>query len=178
MPICPVSDRQHGWTEFVVVENGEDRCPDRRLAAELAAIHAVAFADLGRPWSAAEILALLAETGVAVHVAHRERQTPGTGCGDVGFAFCRAVADEAELLTLAVIPGARREGHGAGLLAACEEAARVSGATRMFLEVAASNAAAGTLYDHAGYRECGRRRGYYLRSDGSRDDAVVMAKPL
>jgi ribosomal-protein-alanine N-acetyltransferase len=44
--------------------------------------------------------------------------------------------------------------------------------------VAEGNAAARALYARAGYRECGRRKGYYQRPDGSRDDAVVMEKPL
>jgi ribosomal-protein-alanine N-acetyltransferase len=160
------------------IEDGEDRQADRRLANELAAIHAVAFAGLGRPWSAPEILALLTDPRVVVHVARAERQMPGGGRHAVGYALCRVVADEAELLTLAVMPEARREGLGVGLLTACEKGARASGASRLFLEVAAANAAAGALYARAGYCECGRREDYYLLPGGSRDDAVVMAKRL
>ncbi len=96
----------------------------------------------------------------------------------VGFALFRAVADEAEILTLSVLPEARRSGLGAGLLAGCEDGARTAGAARLFLEVAAGNGAARALYDRAGYRECGRRKGYYRRPDGSRDNAVVMEKAL
>jgi len=151
---------------------GEGRQADRRLAAELAAIHAMAFEGQERPWSEPEILALLADPIVAVHVAH------GMQRAAIGFALWRAISDEAEFLTLAVTPDARRDGHGAALLAACEEGARASGAARLFLEVAAGNVPAGALYARAGYSECGRRKGYYLRPDGSRDDAVVMAKPL
>jgi len=151
---------------------------DRRLAADLAAIHAVAFDGLGRPWSASEILALLMDPVVAVHLIHSEGRMPDHDHHAVGFALCRAVVDEAELLTLAILPKAPRAGHGARLLAACEEGARASGAVRLFLEVAADNDAATALYDRAGYRECGRRKGYYQRSDGRSDDAVVMVKPL
>lgn len=154
------------------------RQSDPRLATELAAIHAMAFAGQERPWSKPEILALLADPIVEVHVAYREQRTPDGQRAAVGFALCRVMADEAELLTLAVLPDTRREGRGVSLLTACEEGARALGAIRLFLEVAAGNAAAGALYAHAGYRECGRRKGYYLRPDGSRDDAVVMAKPL
>ena len=96
----------------------------------------------------------------------------------MGFALYRVVVDEAELLTISVMPDARRGGIGAGLLAACHEGARLSGAVRMFLEVAEGNLAARSLYDHASYRECGRRKGYYRRPDGSQDDAVVMEKTL
>ena len=162
----------------MVTENGEHREPDLRLATELAAIHARAFAGEGRPWSGPEILALLGEPVVAVRLAHRERTEPGGGLTPAGFALYRAVAGEAEILTISVLPEARRSGIGAGLLAACEDGARASGAVRLFLEVAAGNLAARALYDRAGYRECGRRKGYYQRPDSSRDDAVVMEKAL
>jgi [ribosomal protein S18]-alanine N-acetyltransferase len=156
----------------MAVETGKGRQADRRQAVELAAIHGMAFAGQERHWSESEIIALLTDPIVAVHIAYGEQRTA------IGFALCRTMADEAELLTLAVMPDARREGRGAALLAACEEGALASGAARLFLEVAAGNMAAGALYTRAGYRECGRRKGYYLRPDGSRDDAVVMAKQL
>ena len=127
-----------------------------------------------KPAPGPEILALLGEPVVAVRLAHRQRTEPGDGLAPAGFALYRAVAGEAELLTISVLPEARRSGIGAGLLAACEDGARASGAARLFLEVAEGNVAARTLYDRAGYRECGRRKGYYQHPDGSRDDAVVM----
>jgi len=155
--------------------DSEHRQPDLRLAGELAGIHAAAFAGAGRPWSGPEFLALLGEPAVALRLAHSGQ---GESLAAVGFALFRAVADEAELLTLSVLPEAQREGIGAGLLAACEDGARAAGAARLFLEVAAGNAAARALYGRAGYRECGRRKGYYLHPDASRDDAVVMQKAL
>ncbi len=169
MPIDAMS------TEAILTENAEHREPDLRLAAELAGIHAVAFAGEGRPWGGPEILALLGEPAVAVRLAHSEQRGSFAA---VGFALFRAVADEAERLTISVLPEARRSGIGAGLLAACEDGARTAGAARLFLEVAEGNGAARALYDRAGYRECGRRKGYYQRPDGSRDDAVVMEKAL
>ncbi len=165
-------------TEAILTENAEHREPDLRLATVLAGIHAVAFAGEGRPWSGPEILALLGEPVVAVRLAHRKRTRPGGGLAPAGFALYRAVAGEAELLTISVLPEARRSGIGAGLLAACEDGARAAGAARLFLEVAAGNLAARALYGRAGYRECGRRKGHYQRPDGSRDDAVVMEKAL
>jgi ribosomal-protein-alanine N-acetyltransferase len=162
----------------VLTGNAEHREPDLRLAAELAGIHAVAFAGEGRPWSGPEILALLNEPTVALRLAHRRHPESDDGLALAGFALYRAVAGEAEILTLSVLPEARRSGIGAGLLAACETGARAAGAARLFLEVAAGNTAARALYDRAGYRECGRRKGYYQRPNASRDDAVVMAKKL
>ncbi len=94
-----------------------------------------------------------------------------------GFALGRAVAGEAELITLAVDPDSRRQGQGAMLLDAFEAAARTRCATRAFLEVAADNTAARALYRRAGYADTGRRLGYYRAAHGA-VDAVLMAKPL
>jgi ribosomal-protein-alanine N-acetyltransferase len=162
----------------MLIQDGEHIEPDLRLATALAGIHAVAFAAEGRPWSAPEVLALLNEPVVALRLAHREGGEPGAGLIPVGFALYRAVADEAELLTVAVMPESRRQGIGSALLGACEAGAHAKGACRMFLEVARGNAAARGLYDRAGFREIGRRKAYYAYPDGGRDDALVMEKTL
>lgn len=130
------------------------------MTEALAAIHAEAFET---PWDAASLSALLASPGVFV-VA-----------GADGFILIRVVADEAEILTLAVRPSARRGGLGARLVEAGVVRAAALGADRMFLEVAEDNAAARALYARAGFHEAGRRRGYYARTDGSREDALVLA---
>ena len=133
------------------------------VAARLAALHAGAF---DAPWDAAAFDSLLGEAGV--HLA----ETPD------GFILMRTVADEAEILTLAVRPSARRRGVGAGLVGrgAAEAAAR--GARRLFLEVAEDNDAARALYARAGFVEAGRRPRYYARADGSRADALLLSFDL
>ena len=130
------------------------------MTEALAAIHAEAFET---PWDAASLSALLASPGVFV-VAEAD-----------GFILIRVVADEAEILTLAVRTPARRGGLGARLVEAAVVRAAALGAERMFLEVAEDNAAARALYARAGFHEAGRRRGYYARADGSREDALVLA---
>jgi ribosomal-protein-alanine N-acetyltransferase len=88
--------------------------------------------------------------------------------------LARAVADEAEVLTLAVAPPARRQGMAAALLdAVCDEAAR-RGAHVLHLEVSTANAAARALYARAGFHVSGNRRAYY--ADGT--DALVMSRAL
>ena len=127
----------------------------------LARLHAACFA-VPRPWSAGEIAAVLASPGAAL-LRHPE-----------GFAIGRAVAGEAELLTLAVDPARRRRGAGAALLAAFEARARAEGAAEAVLEVAERNGPARALYARAGWREAGRRPRYY--ADGQ--DALVLRKTL
>jgi ribosomal-protein-alanine N-acetyltransferase len=117
----------------------------------------------GEEWSAAAIADELSLPGVF-----------GLIEAGGGMVLARVVADEAEILALAVASPARRAGRGAALLAAAEARAQEAGAARMFLEVAVGNTPARTLYGRAGYREVGRRPRYY--PDGG--DALLMVKLL
>lgn len=131
----------------------------------MARLHATAFADT-RPWSEAELTTLITATG-AILVTD-----------DTGFALGRVAAGEAEVLTIAVDPTARRQGHGAALLSQLEEQARAHGADAIFLEVAANNTAARALYDRAGYCQVGLRAGYYKNATAAPVDAAVLKKQL
>ena len=96
-----------------------------------------------------------------------------------GFSACSRVLDEATLLALVVEASRRGCGVGAALLAASLEALAERGARRCLLEVRASNAPALALYEGAGFREDGRRRGYYPGTgDFDREDAVLMSREL
>ncbi len=95
--------------------------------------------------------------------------------GLLGWAGVRVVADSAEVLTVGVVPHARRHGIGARLLAMLLEEARSRGAVEAFLEVRVDNVGAQKLYERARFVRVGVRRGYY---DGGRVDAVVMRKQL
>lgn len=130
---------------------------------DMARIHAAAM-RVPRPWSAAEIAALLALPG-----------TFAAARGD-GFAIGRVTLDEAELLTLAVHPRAQRQRLGRACLAAFHEGAISRGGVSAFLEVAETNHAARTLYDLAGYVTAGRRAGYYHADRPI--DALVLRRPL
>lgn len=52
------------------------------------------------------------------------------------------------------------------------------GATRAFLEVAATNSPARALYAAEGWEQVGQRPRYYTAPDGSRPDALVLARDL
>ena len=130
----------------------------------LAALHARAF---DTPWSESAIRALLASPGV---------WGPALADGS-GFALVRTIADEAELLTLAVDPARRRRRLGRRLLAAAVAGAERGGAGVLHLEVAVDNEAAVAFYTGAGFTPAGRRRGYYARENG-RVDALLMSRVL
>lgn len=93
-----------------------------------------------------------------------------------GFATWSVVPaiGEADLLRIAVAPAARRTGLGRALLAASEAHLRAEGIQTLHLEVRVSNAGARGLYEGEGWREVGRRPGYY--ADG--EDAVLYGKHL
>ena len=142
-------------------------------AALLAALHQVAFAGpavSGPPWDAAAFASLLATPGSFALVAE-------TGEGPAGLVLARLAADEAEILTIGILPARRQGGLGRRLVEAAAAAARAAGAARLFLEVAESNQPARALYRAAGFQEVGRRRGYY-RLAGGAVDALLLARPL
>ena len=80
---------------------------------------------------------------------------------DGGMVLARVTADEAEILTVAVMPAARRGGLGAALMRAAMAECRARGADKMFLEVAETNAPARALYARLGFARVGTRRNYY-----------------
>ncbi len=79
----------------------------------------------------------------------------------IGFIIGRQVADEAEILNLAVAPSARRRGEGGALLEAALEEFRSRGVSRAFLEVRESNETGMSFYEKRGFFKTGRRPGYY-----------------
>ena len=87
-----------------------------------------------------------------------------------GLLLARVTMDEAEVLTLAVAPEARRHGIARALLRAAMATAKQQDASVMFLEVAVGNAPAQALYRQAGFVEAGRRPRYY--ADGG--DALIL----
>lgn len=149
------------------------RPADAQDAAIAAALHAAGFAGRERSWSAGEFDALLEIPGSFLLLA-----APSPGAPDAALLLGRTQGDEAELLTLATSPAARRAGLARALLDrfAAEVAAR--GAATAFLEVATDNGAARALYAKAGWREVGLRKAYVKRMDGSRVDAVVLQFPV
>ena len=115
---------------------------------------------------------------VAAQIEHHDRRYVVAIAADgrlLGYAGVMLAGDTADLHTI----GTRRPGEGIGraLLTWCEDAARAGGAERMLLEVREDNARALAFYTAAGYRDAGRRAGYY-RSGGRSIDALVMQREL
>ncbi len=135
--------------------------------AALARLHRAAFTT-PPPWS---------ETAFATTLADPRAFLLASPCARA-FLIGRVVAGEAELLTLATHPAARREGLARALLDTFDAEARSRGATLAFLEVAETNAPARALYARLGWAEAGRRPGYFGNSSAAPVAAVILRKPL
>lgn len=120
-------------------------------AGAIAGVHGAAFQ---RGWSEEEIYRLLIDPSVVAHCVR-------IGGGLVGFIVSRLAVDEAEVLSIAVARARRGCGLARSLLDLNLRRLAGLGARTVFLEVDEHNAAACALYRGAGFREAGRRQGYY-----------------
>lgn len=152
--------REHSESTVMVLEAASSRA--------MSAVHRAAFAT---GWSEEALVELMA----APHTLALGT-VGGTAGGRsselTGFILLSVVAEEAEILTLAVAPGFRRRGLANRLLEQAIVTARAGGAAALFLEVSENNGPALGLYQGTGFVETGRRPGYY-QSDGGAD-AVIM----
>lgn len=133
--------------------------------AEMAKLHAACFTT-PRPWSEAEFASLLSS------------DTTILAGNSLCFALVRHIADEAELLSIATDPIARRQGHAARVLGDVISQLSTLNVVSMFLEVAAENQAAIALYTSKGFAKSGERRGYYRTPTGEKRDAWLFTKRL
>jgi ribosomal-protein-alanine N-acetyltransferase len=89
--------------------------------------------------------------------------------------FCRIVADEVEILKLAVAENARKRGVGYELLDFVVNYSSKLGVKNCFLELRASNIAARRLYEKRGFMSVGTRKSYYKEPV---EDAILMRLSL
>ncbi len=132
-------------------------------AARLAEIHAQSFE---RGWSQAEM------------EAHLQKDLCfGYGRPAQGFVILRARADQAEILTIAIAPEARRIGLARQIMDIAETELIEQGVDTLFLEVAEDNHPAIAFYKAGGFEPIGRRPAYYKRK-GGRVAALTYRKRL
>jgi [ribosomal protein S18]-alanine N-acetyltransferase len=154
----------------------QDMRIERGSADDLDAVMTVmdsAFGSrFGEAWTRSQLAGILPMSGVSLMIATepKEREI-------LGFSLYRTVADEAELLLLAVHPEHHRRGVGRGLLDDFLEQARKDGLARVHLEVRDGNPAI-DMYRTSGFSPVGRRRNYYHAANGKRFDAITLAHQL
>lgn len=126
----------------------------------------------GEAWTRSQLAGILPMGGVILNIASDSKSDTA-----IGFSLLRSIADEAELLLLAVLPDRHRQGIGGRLLDHFIREAELGGVTRIHLEVRDGNPAV-QMYRNAGFEPVGRRRNYYQAADGARYDAITFAKNL
>jgi ribosomal-protein-alanine acetyltransferase len=133
----------------------------------------------GRPDDATAIRSILSESNLSAPVPGDLERITHSPIGAILTFVCeldhelvgvlqwRHLAEEAEILDLAVCPIHRRRGHASFLLQKFLQQAAASSFRKLFLEVRESNSPAIALYRKFGFQITGRRPNYYRRPDES-----------
>lgn len=140
---------------------------DASVSSLAATLHAECFTP---SWGEDAFRSALAIPGTVLQILACD-ETP------VAFALYRRMFEEAEILTLGTRPAFRGRRLAATLLREGQTYLAALQVERLFLEVGAQNTPARRLYSSMGFKEIGRRAGYYLHGDRS-EDAIIMLKNL
>ncbi len=124
-------------------------------------------------WSEAQYRGLAGERDDSTARIALIASRPGSVPEMLGFLVARHVAHEWEVENIVVTPEERRKGIGTRLLHELLARAQQRDGEPVFLEVRESNAAARALYEKMGFRESGRRKGYYANPQ---EDAVLYCR--
>lgn len=124
---------------------------DASMARDLFEIEKLCFST---PWCENEFERLDANEFATTFVAYKDEKI-------VGFTVIYRIADEAQIMDLAVHPNRRRMGVAQALVDVAIDYCRVDGAAKIMLEVRESNVAARALYEKKGFKTVGERKDYY-----------------
>jgi len=130
----------------------------------LAELHEACF---DAPWDVKAMSDLLSMPGTSAFVIGPAKDIPA------GFVIANCAADQADILTIGVLPDHRRSHLASRLLYFLADQLRSLGVDEVYLEVAAENGPAINLYKSCGYIEVGRRDNYYAANRSDRT-AVQM----
>lgn len=103
-----------------------------------------------------------------------------TTCGflnDKSFILFSVCDNQAEILTLGVVPNSRKNGIAFDLLTYATEKLKSAGVQEIFLDVNVNNLAARKLYEKADFQQIAIRKAYYDDA-GLKSDALVLKKML
>ncbi len=141
----------------------------------LGEIHAASFSHA---WSDGELEKMFSNENYLCLVAHPPKASKSKPSG---FVLVRSVLEEAEIITIATKPSARRKGIARQLMQATIRNLEFDRKTKLFLEVDEANHAAIKLYKSLGFIKVGEREGYYSNTSsqsGKKSTALVMQLEL
>ena len=133
---------------------------------DVPAISRIEQESFDSPWSADEITKDVMSKDGSIYVAVIESDGE-----KAGYAEMRTVAGEAQIYNIVIDRAFRGKGLGEMLLRHLIDKAKETGCSLVTLEVRGGNEAAMELYHKLGFKEVGRRRGYYAKGG---EDAVLM----
>ena len=96
----------------------------------------------------------------------------------IGFIILHFVADQCEILNLAIHPDYQGQGFGKQLLQAAIQNIQQRNCHQVFLEVRKSAIKVQCLYQRFGFVAMGMRKAYYALPSGKREDAIIMQLTL
>ncbi|MGH7520447.1 MAG: ribosomal protein S18-alanine N-acetyltransferase [Gemmatimonadales bacterium] len=134
---------------------------------DVPAVHAIEQSVFADPWSTQDFRDCVSSDALFYVAETADRS------GVAGYVVALDAADEGEILNLAVAPGGRRHGLGRALVEDILDTLAERGVLHVYLEVRESNAPARSLYAAQGFKEVGRREGYYRRPV---EDAIVLRR--
>ncbi|WOC15978.1 ribosomal protein S18-alanine N-acetyltransferase [Pseudochrobactrum sp. MP213Fo] len=143
---------------------------DQAHCSELAALHAPVF---HHAWGEEDFSGMLSQSNIFGFMT----RPVGKPKQSAGFVLARLVAGEAEILTIAVMPGFQRRGIGRELMEGVLRHLHHERAESLFLEVDESNIAAKALYKRLGFLQVGYRPAYYETEQG-RSGALILRKQV
>lgn len=134
-------------------------------ASAIAELEKICFSD---PWSERSI-ASETENPLSLWLVAEEDGTV------VGYVGSQSVPPEADVMNLAVAPGARGRGIAKTLMHELIQRLLSDEIETLTLEVRASNEPAICLYTKLGFSQIGRRQKYYVNP---KEDALILRKEL
>ena len=134
--------------------------------ADLRAIEAIERRSYPTPWSRSMFAGEIAKPSSVCLGAF-----DGENGALAGYLIVSRYVDAWHVMNVAVAPDVRRQGIASGLLERLFELTGGDGRRGYTLEVRVSNDVAINLYEKAGFRARGVRRGYYT---DNREDALIM----
>lgn len=131
-------------------------------AGAIARLEAEIFTDA---WSERDIISTISTEGGMCYTAIDDD-------GICAYIIARQIPPEGEIYRIAVKKEKRRHGVAYRLLSYAIKCERARGLEVLFLEVRESNTPARNFYKSFGFREIGRRKGYYKLPS---EDAIIMS---
>jgi ribosomal-protein-alanine N-acetyltransferase len=147
------------------------------VIADIPAVLAIENHSQPEPWTERSFLEEIDRLNSSVLVARLGQDAPETGLssppggGIAGYICFWCIADEIQVLNIAVHKDFRRRGVGRALLECAIRAGQFRNAACVNLEVRQSNAEARGLYESSGFKVVGKRPNYY---GDSNEPAILM----